>query len=780
MQIRLKTGILWILVLLLLQCGGSGDEPGEERLLVKLPPAEADLVLARDDALYVMEIYSDEKGESLDSAAGPVLIMPVNEDEQLYETRVSGLKSGDYILEVRRVEDSVSEAVTLASVRSIISFYGEEQLLDLSAKNWTYEEYDDDGDGLYNVFEIVLGTDPLAKDSDADGVFDLVDLFPLDASVSADLDGDGIGDEKDHDADGDGLKATEETLMGTSDFEVDSDQDTLRDNRDNCPSIANTDQRNSDSDALGDDCDDDRDNDGLSNVDERSLGTNPLKWDSDGDLVSDDKDFAPLDRTASADSDHDLVADGRDNCPADANASQLDTDLDATGDICDTDDDNDGLADLEEASRGADGFLTLRTLPDSDSDNQNDSADNCPLLANPAQIDGDGDGWGDGCDVDPLDPEIRQLAVFVAPQGTQIPAQSSPTQPSSDLAGALTQAAQWGYDVYLASGIYDVSQVDLVDGVSLYGGFAADFTSRDTSGKILVTRLENHDNEKNHVFSIENFFDEIVLSGLTLANLSTQPEQSVLDIENSTATIKNTVFLGNNQAHSETLIDALQSNLEIRSSRFYGDALQSATGISTLSSQVTFVNNLMVMGSADHTAGLRLSDSVADLVHNTVDGGQHNMGSAYGAVLTSSQADFVNNILITTNDSVQAGVLCQGLPPQSPTNFFNNLFLHYSNLYQNFAAYINCDGQHDTTEALLSSDAEIMTQANLVPATASLSVLSTQVDVSDDYRPVPATSLALGAGGDTSVWGVSGLGVDLFGSARTFFTADIGALEIVE
>lgn len=778
MQIRLKTGILWILVLLLLQCGGSGDQPGEERLLVKLPPAEADLVLARDDALYVMEIYSDEKGESLDSAAGPVLIMPVNEDEQLYETRVSGLKSGDYILEVRRVEDSVSEAVTLASVRSIISFYGEEQLLDLSAKNWTYEEYDDDGDGLYNVFEIVLGTDPLAKDSDADGVFDLVDLFPLDASVSADLDGDGIGDEKDHDADGDGLKATEEALIGTSDFEADSDQDTLRDNRDNCPTIANTDQRNSDSDALGDDCDDDRDNDGLSNVEERSLGTDPLWWDSDGDRVSDGDDFAPLDRTASADQDHDLIADGHDNCSAEANPSQLDTDMDTEGDACDDDDDNDGLPDLEEEGRGADGFLTLRTLPDSDSDQQSDSLDNCPLWANLDQLDADGDGWGDGCDLDPQDPEIHQLAVFVAPQGTQIPAQSSPTQPSSDLAGALTQAAQWGYDVYLASGIYDVSQVDLVEGVSLYGGFSADFTSRDTSGTILITRLENHDNANNHVFSVANFSGEMILSGLTLANLSTQPEQSILDIENSVVTIKNTVFLGNSQAYSETLIDSQQSNLAIHSCRFYAGATQSATGISADSSQLVLLNSLMVMGSADHTAGLRLTGSVADLVHNTVDGGQHNMGSAYGAVLTNSQADFVNNILITANDSAQAGVLCQGLPPPSPTNFFNNLFLRYSNLNQNFAAYINCDGQHDTTEALLSSDAEIMTQANLVPVTASLSVLSTQVDVSDDYRPVLATSLALGEGGDTSAWGI--LGVDLFGSARAFFAADIGALEIVE
>lgn len=780
MSIQFKTGSLVLLALLLLQCGGSDGKPGEERLLVKLPPAEADLLLARDDALYVMEIYSDENGDSLGSAAGPVLIMPLNEDEQLYETRVSGLEDGDYILEVRRVEDSVSEAVTLASLRSIVSFYGEEQLLDLSAKNWVYEEYDDDGDGLYNVFEIVLGTDPLAKDSDADGVFDLVDLFPLDESISADLDGDGIGDEKDHDADGDGLKATEEALIGTSDFEADSDGDTIGDNRDNCPVVANADQRNSDSDAMGDDCDDDRDNDGLSNIEERTLGTHPLKWDSDGDSVSDGEDFAPLDRTASADSDHDLWADGYDNCSLEANPSQLDTDLDAQGDDCDLDDDNDGLADLEEESRGADGFLSLRTLSDSDIDGQNDKADNCPLMPNLSQLDGDGDGWGDGCDLDPQDPEVHQLAIFVSTKGTASADQSSPAQPCSDLAIAISQAAEWGYDVYLTEGIYDVSQLTLADGVSLYGGFAANFSSRDRSGKILITRLENHDNEKDHVFFIQNFLTDTVLSGLTLANLSTVPEQKILDLENATMSVKNTVFIGNPQAQSETLLEARDATLELRSSRFYGAANQSTTGLSAFSSQVLLLNNLMAMGNADHTAGLRLTDSSADLLHNTIDGGRHTLGSAYAAILESSQADFTNNILITAGDSAQASVLCQGLLPSNPSSFLNNLFLRYSNSSQNFAAYINCDGGHDTTAASLDLDPEIITQANLVPATVPVVQLSSQVDVSDDYRPVTSVSLALGAGADISSWEILGADLDLFDAPRTLGAPDLGAFEAIE
>ena len=92
------------------------------------------------------------------------------------------------------------------------------------------------------------------------------------------------------------------------------------------------------------------------------------------------------------DSDSDQIIDPLDNCPLIANPAQIDSDLDGLGNACDEDDDNDTVLDLD---------------------------DNCPSDANLAQKDTDGDQIGDACDhdsdndgildgvdLDPLDPAV--------------------------------------------------------------------------------------------------------------------------------------------------------------------------------------------------------------------------------------------------------------------------------------------------------------------------------------------------------------------------------------
>ncbi|MEE9345148.1 MAG: endo alpha-1,4 polygalactosaminidase [Methylococcales bacterium] len=67
----------------------------------------------------------------------------------------------------------------------------------------------------------------------------------------------------------------------------DSDNDGIFDNTDNCPSVSNTNQLNTDADDMGNVCDADDDNDGLSDIVEQNLGLDPLNADSDSNGLSD-------------------------------------------------------------------------------------------------------------------------------------------------------------------------------------------------------------------------------------------------------------------------------------------------------------------------------------------------------------------------------------------------------------------------------------------------------------------------------------------------------------
>ncbi|WP_417909518.1 thrombospondin type 3 repeat-containing protein [Candidatus Electronema sp. PJ] len=183
---------------------------------------------------------------------------------------------------------------------------------------------------------------PPILDTDNDGIYDDEDNCPLDANTDqADLDKDGLGDVCDND----------------------DDNDTILDPADNCPITPNPDQADLDKDGFGNVCDDDDDNDKvLDPSDNCPLIANPDQADLDKDGLGD---------VCDDDDDNDKVLDPVDNCPLIANPDQADLDKDGLGDSCDDDVDGDGIV---------------------------NGQDNCQLIANPDQKDSDADGTGDACD----------------------------------------------------------------------------------------------------------------------------------------------------------------------------------------------------------------------------------------------------------------------------------------------------------------------------------------------------------------------------------------------
>jgi hypothetical protein len=127
------------------------------------------------------------------------------------------------------------------------------------------------------------------------------------------------------------------------------------------------------------------------------------------------------------DRDEDTVRDGVDNCPMHANPDQLNTDGDAFGNVCDADDDGDGLPDVVETNTGIyvgpNDTGTNPLLADTDSDTIADGLDNCPLVANTSQQNTDADGFGNACDADDdgdgLDDSVEtDTGVFVSASDT--------------------------------------------------------------------------------------------------------------------------------------------------------------------------------------------------------------------------------------------------------------------------------------------------------------------------------------------------------------------------
>ncbi|MCR4347283.1 MAG: S8 family serine peptidase [Sulfuricaulis sp.] len=98
---------------------------------------------------------------------------------------------------------------------------------------------------------------------------------------------------------------------GNGRISLDADGDGYNHDTDNCPLVSNPTQTDLDGDGSGDACDDDIDGDGLTNVQEVALGTDPYNSDTDGDGLTDNAEVNTYGTNPLlADTDGDGLSDG--------------------------------------------------------------------------------------------------------------------------------------------------------------------------------------------------------------------------------------------------------------------------------------------------------------------------------------------------------------------------------------------------------------------------------------------------------------------------------------
>ncbi len=793
--------------ILLNSCGGGGGSGG--LLDVTLSPAFPDGLSAIKANVEVVGTVRAGADPDSDVIAGPATGEADGQGNYIFNlSKVAEIPEDGGVFHVNfyyRIGSAAAQtAAEAGGERSVLVAFLARQFAggSVSAEAADFDTSpDDDSDGLVNLIEIMLGTDPNNTDSDGDGVSDGVDAFPSVSAEWKDTDGDGIGDNSDGDIDGDGLTNGDESIYGTNPLIADTDGDAFQDGADNCRVVSNADQRDTDGDGRGDGCEDDSDGDGLSDADEAFYGTNRLFADTDGDGLGDRTEINIGSDPLSTDTDGDSRADGSDNCPTGANADQLDTDSDRTGDVCDTDRDNDGIPNATDncalTGNAEQSDADLDDLGDAcdmdiDGDLVPNETDNCPYVDNPAQsvTDADSDSVSVDCDLDDTDHRVgaEESGVFVDVAHGLDSNSGTREAPLASISAAVVKAKAGGKKIYAAAGEYNVANVAWQNGIALFGGFENNddyrfrFASRDVRDESSAHKTLLYRTGAATTISASGATD-LVIGGFFISNthMTEDPVEGgkTISVSGGSVTLdRNTVSGNASFVRSVAVAASSGANLTLTRNKIDGGGMNAIGSVSIAllldGASATVTNNIIRAGGGRFATGVQMTNSSPVFVNNTIDArsGSSVLGTAEGMVFGSSSPVVVNNLIFAGNAPDQYLLVCEGTSPSASAQFKNNLFALFPQGAGNVVAR-DCDGISYLTASFTMGGGAVL--ANI--AYTASSDPANLVDLNYGLAGGGAND-GVNDGMDASAESLGGVVLDHNGRSRPQGAAyDIGAVE---